>query len=106
MSAAGIFWILKSLQGEAEERPPEPETQEDTLAQRIGRIEDTLSKLERKIGEQNADQMNEMAGQMKLIVQMLKTLGSAEGGGGDPVLQQKVDKIYQILSTLSRTETK
>ena len=108
LSAAGIFWILKSMQGEGEEmeKPPGLEAEEDSLEQRIARIEDTLSKIERKMSEQNQDQMNEIAGQMKLVVQMLKTIGSAEGAGGDPALQQKVDKIYQVLSTLSRTETK
>ena len=105
LSAAGIFWILRSMQGESGEVIIEPDA--DTPEERLARIEDSIAKIEKKIADHNPDQMNEMAGQMKLIVQMLKTIGSSENpGGGDPALQQKVDKIYQILSTLSRTEVK
>ena len=102
LSAAGIFWILKSIQGETDEKFPE----EEPLPQRIARIEEALAKIDRKLSEQNHDQMNEMAAQLKLIVQSLKALGSAEGGRTDAALHQKVDKVYQILSALSRTETK
>lgn len=105
LSAAGIFWILKSIQSGEEDEAAAGATAE-SLAQQIGRIEGSISKIEKKLADQNPDQMNEMAGQMKIIIQMIKTIGGAEAGGADSALQQKVDKIYQILSTLSRTETK
>lgn len=86
LSAAGIFWILKSIQSGEETEAAAGATAE-SLARQIGRIEDVLSKIEKKLADQNPEQMNEMAGQIKLMAQM-------------------VDKIYQILSTLSHTETK
>ncbi|OGR82601.1 MAG: hypothetical protein A2901_00680 [Elusimicrobia bacterium RIFCSPLOWO2_01_FULL_54_10] len=119
LSTAGIFWIMKSLQNETREESSEmPEIPEmppparapaptvEMLAQQISQIDETLSKIEKKLSEQNADQMNEMAGQMKLIVQMLKTVHSATGGDAQNSVQQRVDKIYQILSTLSQSEPK
>ena len=136
VSIAGVFWIMKSLQAEAPEHEsfdfhsiptpmhespsplvrtvqmpmpgspaPRPHTME-SLARQIILIDETLTKIEKKLNEQNTDQLNEMAGQMKLIVQMLKTIYSATGGDTGASMQQRVDKIYQILSTLSHSETK
>ena len=128
LSLAGIFWILKSLQKEPEHQDPEPETESwgapkisgsglaarpsagpanlETLAGQIALIEETLSTMEKRFSEQNIDQMNEMAGQMKLMVQMLKVIQGGGGGESVAMVNQKVDKIYKILSALSQTEQK
>ena len=107
LSVAGIFWILKSLQTEPEEMEAEPAPMTlENLAKQITLIEESIAKIEKRFHEQNSDQMNEMAGQMKLMVQMLKVI---QGGGGSEsvaLVNQKVDKIYSILSTLSQTELK
>src|SRR3989338_3279671 len=109
LSVTGIFWILKSLQKDSEteiaeggselvspaggpdfnaktvqiiapKAPPAETRTLESLSRQISQIEETLSKIEKKFHEQNTDQMNEMAGQMKLVVQMLKSLSSASGG--------------------------
>ncbi len=130
LSVAGIFWILKSLQREShpEEReaweaevpqdfdktvrmaapirPAVPAASLESLAKQIAVIEETVSQIEKKVREQNSDQLNEMAGQMKLMVQMLKVIQGGAGSESVALVNQKVDKIYEILSSLSQAEQK
>ncbi len=83
----------------------EPVTLE-SLNRMVRQMDETLSKIEKKMNEQNTDQMNEMAGQLKLIVQMLKTNNISAGSDASGPMKEKVDKMYQILSTLSQAEQK
>ena len=136
LSLAGIFWILKSLQKESNPEPEENSWESpgraasrteangrtvlteamarpaagaaglETLAGKIALIEASLSKIENRLHEQNSDQMNEMAGQMKLMVQMLKVIQGGGGAESVAAVSQKVDKIYKILSALSQAEQK
>ena len=128
LSLAGIFWILKSLQKESDPQDSESEMESwkapkmagsepaarpsagpanmETLAGQIALIEETLSKMEKRFSEQSTDQMNEMAGQMKLMVQMLKVIQGGGGAESVAMVNQKVDKIYKILSALSQVEQK
>ena len=99
--------FLKTARTETVPEPPvrqeKPGASIESIAQQIAQLEESLSKIEKKMNEQNHDQLNEIAGQMKMIVQMLKTVMT-----GDTTAQVsgKVDKIYQILSSLSQTEEK
>ncbi len=128
LSLAGIFLILKALQKTSEEEstasddepdfsqtvrisppaaPPAAKISLESLADQIRKVESSIALLDKKLQEHNTDQMNEMAGHLKLIVQMLKSIyNNSSSGDGAGAVQEKVDKIYQILSTLSQSEQK
>lgn len=124
-SMMGIIWILKIFQKQPEEtsmlttesmpasastvkektkpRPRNPATL-DELSVRLEKIETILAELAPKL--QQPQEKNELADEMRTIAQTLKL----QSGTGDPKemrdLSAKLDKIYQVLVSLSSPNSK
>ena len=113
------FWILKSLHRE----PDDPSLPRDlnrekntgmarptaatleTLSEKLNRVEEILMTIEQKLGDPAKAQIGELTAEVHSLLQFLKSNPSASNNQVSQ-LSSKVDKIYQVISSLSGTEGK
>ena len=129
-SLAGILWILKSLRKDSEpewvgesgsgpdpNRPAQPEWMAEIydkdpgkalqiLSKQLNRIEEILANIDKKLEQPNVSGIQEVSGEMKELIQSLKSNPNAAGTAQIGQLSLKIDKIYQVLASLSGTEEK
>lgn len=120
LSVMGIVLILKSLQKNSDENstfgsPTESFKEGDavvgleTIAERLDNMEKILLKISQQLDAPSGVEKNELSAELRSLLQALKTNPIATESNQTNQINQlssKVDKIYQVLISLSASEEK
>lgn len=129
LSVVGIVWIMKSLREhsdpdtimDAEMQGPHKVTGADdalkvipiqdapptleTLSLRLSHMEEILTKIEQKLDQGNGAEISAVSNEVKALLQALRSDPNNPAGTQLSQLSSKVDKIYQVLASLSGSST-
>lgn len=129
LSVVGIVWIMKSLRnqpdsdtimGEEPQDMPKVTGADDSLniipiqdahptlesiSIRLSHMEEILTKIEQKLDQGNGAEISAVTDEVKALLQALRSDPNNPAGTQLSQLSSKVDKIYQVLASLSGSST-